>query len=182
MKVSVDRSHMQLIMKFRLCPSPAESPPSGCLHRCGPVHGIKPCGGLELSEYVNSEAFLNRQNDLKRSLMQENFDVLSIREREMHLMLAGDGETVFLFMVLLPYMEVFELPKAYIWKLRRLATRFRARPFVTTLIPEVRHWFFVPLTALRDDGSSFVLDVESCRHRGFYLQRLISEELQQRLM
>ena len=33
-------------------------------------------------------------------------------------------------------------------KLRRLATRFRARPFVTTLIPG-EALFFVPLTALR---------------------------------
>jgi len=135
-----------------------------------------------LDGYVNSEAFLKRQDDLRRSLMQENFDVLSIRERELYLMLAGDGETVFIFLVLLPYMDVFELPKAYIWKLRRLATRFRARPFVTTMIPEVRNWFFVPLTALRDDGSCFVLEMESCRHKGFYLHRLISEELQQRLV
>jgi len=135
-----------------------------------------------LDGYVSSEAFLKRQDDLRRSLMQENFDVLSIRERELYLMLAGDGETVFIFLVLLPYMDVFELPKAYIWKLRRLATRFRARPFVTTMIPEVRNWFFVPLTALRDDGSCFVLDVEACRHKGFYLHRLISEELQQRLV
>jgi len=135
-----------------------------------------------LDSYVNSEIFLKRQDGLKRSLMQENFDVLSIRDRELHFMLAGDGETVFLFMVLLPYMDVFELPKAYIWKLRRLATRFRARPFVTTVIPEGQSWLFVPLTALRDREQYFVLDVDSCRHKGFSLDRLISEELQQRLM
>jgi len=135
-----------------------------------------------LDGYIKSEAFLKRQDDLRRSLMQESFDVLTIRERELQLMLAGDGETVFLFMVLLPYMEIFDLPKAYIWKLRRLATRFRARPFLATMIPDVRIWFFVPLTALRDDGSCFVLDMESCRQKGFYLHNLISEELQQRLV
>src|SRR5690606_6101397 len=119
-----------------LPPSAAESPsivmPPPALRV--PVHGQKYIEkACTLEGYVSSEAFLKRQDDLRRSLMQENFDVLSIRERELYLMLAGDGETVFIFLVLLPYMDVFELPKAYIWKLRRLATRFRARPFVTTM-------------------------------------------------
>ncbi|MBC7118914.1 MAG: hypothetical protein H5T36_00520 [Methanobacteriaceae archaeon] len=37
-----------------------------------------------------------------------------------------------------------------------------------------------PLTALKDERSCFVLDVESCKHNGFYLHKLISEELQQK--
>ncbi len=136
-----------------------------------------------MPDYINGEIFMKRERNLKMSLKERDFDVLTSREGELHLMLTGDGESLFLFYLLMPFRDVFELQKKSVWKLRKLATRMNAKPFLATFIPDISTWFFLPLSVLEEkDNFNFILKIRKSRPNGFYLHNLISEELQQRLL
>jgi Holliday junction resolvase len=115
--------------------------------------------------------------EIKNELKEYDFEMRTLKD-EVDIAIAGDGETTYLFIMLLPYRKKFSIRKRYIWKFKTLAYKFKAKPYILTY--NVMTTIY-PLHALNDAGDHFELDIEKAKGSMFSFGTIVSEELQERL-
>ncbi|KUK01220.1 MAG: Uncharacterized protein ORF6 [Methanobacteriaceae archaeon 41_258] len=116
--------------------------------------------------------------EIKNELKEYDFEMKLLRDAESYIAIAGDGEAVYIFLLLLPYNDRFKIKKRHIWKFKTLAYKFKAKPYLLTY--QVMTTVY-PLHALEDAGEYFVLDTEKSKWLMFSFDTIVSEQLQQRL-
>jgi len=97
-------------------------------------------------------------------------------------LIAGDGETVFILRVKATGKKRIELFKKHVWDLKRFSVKLKAKPILALKYEGHSPWIFAHLSALEDDGGRFAIGLEEARLKGFKINELISNELQQRLV
>jgi len=131
-----------------------------------------------LSGYKNFQK-VTRITEIKNELKEYDFEMKLLRDAELDIAIAGDGEAVYLFLLLLPYKEKFKILKRHIWKLKTVAYKLKAKPYLVTYNIMTTVY---PLHALEDAGENvFVLDTEKSKGLMFSFDTIVSEQLQQRL-
>jgi Archaeal holliday junction resolvase (hjc). len=98
--------------------------------------------------------------EIKNELKEYDFEMKLLRDAESYIAIAGDGEAVYIFLLLLPYNDRFKIKKRHIWKFKTLAYKFKAKPYLLTY--QVMTTVY-PLHALEDAGEYFVLDTEKVK-------------------
>ncbi|MBC7129171.1 MAG: hypothetical protein H5T45_05520 [Thermoplasmatales archaeon] len=131
-----------------------------------------------MSDSIENFQRARKITEIRNELREYDFEMRLLRDAEMHLAIAGDGEAIYLFMILLPYQEKFKILKRHIWKFKTLTYKFKARPYLVTYNVMTA---FYPLHALEDAGKYFVLDTEKSKGMMFSFGTIVSEQLQERL-
>lgn len=132
---------------------------------------------MTLSGFKNFQR-VTKITEIKNELKEYDFEMKLLRDAESYIAIAGDGEAVYIFLLLLPYNDRFKIKKRHIWKFKTLAYKFKAKPYLLTY--QVMTTVY-PLHALEDAGEYFVLDTEKSRGLMFSFDTIVSEQLQQRL-
>jgi len=117
--------------------------------------------------------------EIKNELREYDFEMRMLNDAGSYIAIAGDGEAVYLLMLLLPHKKKFRIPKRQFWKFKTLAYKFKARPYLVTY--NIMTMVY-PLHTLEDAGEYFVLDTEKSKGLMFSFDTIVSEELQQRLI
>lgn len=116
--------------------------------------------------------------EIKNELKEYDFEMKLLKDAESYLAIAGDGEALYIFMILLPYKEEFKILKRHIWRFKTLAYKFKAKPYLVTY--NIMTTIY-PLHALEDAGKHFILDTEKSKGLMFSFDTIVSEQLQERL-
>ncbi|MBC7318432.1 hypothetical protein H5T57_04215 [Candidatus Bipolaricaulota bacterium] len=121
---------------------------------------------------------ITKITEIKNEVKEYDFEMRLIRDAELHLAIVGDGEALYLLLILLPYQEKFKILKRHIWKFKRLAYKFKARPYLATYNAMTA---FYPLHALENAEKCFILDIEKSKGLMFSFGTIISEQSQEKL-
>ena len=116
--------------------------------------------------------------EIRNELKEYDFEMRLLQDAELHLAIAGDGEALYLLLILLPYQDKFKILKRHIWKFKTLAYKFNAKTYLVTYNVIAA---FYPLHALEDAGKYFVLDTEKAKGMMFSFDTIVSEQLEERL-
>lgn len=97
--------------------------------------------------------------------------------------LAGDGESIMMFQIETSKDSQIHIGKRKIWILKKIAKDFKAEPWLAFKFTD-QHvgWLFCNLSALEMEKETFSINYETARVKGFDIRKLISNELQQRLL
>lgn len=121
---------------------------------------------------------INVLTKIRDELKEYEFEMKLLRDAECYIALAGDGEAVYLFLIMLPYEDEFKILKRLIWRFKTLAYKFKAKPYILTYNVMTTVY---PLHALEDGGEYFILDTEKSKGLMFSFDTIVSEQLQERL-
>jgi len=97
--------------------------------------------------------------------------------------LAGDGESIMMFQIETSKDSQIHIEKRKIWILKKIAKDFKAEPWLAFKFTD-QHigWLFCNISVLESEEETFSINYEIARVKGFGLRKLISNELQQRLI
>jgi len=97
--------------------------------------------------------------------------------------IAGDGESVFVFEVKSSQTTNIKIYKRQIWTLKNFAYKFNALPFIAVFFIGRRlNFLFVQLKDLKEYDKMFTLDYNTACLKGKDLGEIISNELQKKLI
>lgn len=96
--------------------------------------------------------------------------------------IAGDGESIFVLEVKTTTSSLIKIKKQQIFTLRNFATNLKAKPLLALKFLNRSQWIFVKPKFLKIHEKSFSIDYNTAALNGFDIHRLISNELQLRLM
>ncbi|BDH80240.1 hypothetical protein MTTB_p200 (plasmid) [Methanothermobacter tenebrarum] len=134
-------------------------------------------GGSSMTDIENFKK-VTKITEIRNELKEYDFEMRLLQDAELHLAIAGDGEALYLLLILLPYQDKFKILKRHIWKFKTLAYKFNAKTYLVTYNVIAA---FYPLHALEDAGKYFVLDTEKAKGMMFSFDTIVSEQLEERL-
>jgi len=96
--------------------------------------------------------------------------------------IAGDGEAIFIIEVKTTNTNYIRINKSQIATLKRYAHDLKAKPYIAVKFLNKSNWLFLETKDLKENDKMLTLDYNRAALRGFTIEKLISNELQTRLM
>lgn len=96
--------------------------------------------------------------------------------------IAGDGETIFIIEVKTTSTNYIRINKNQIATLKRYAKDLKAKPYIAAKFLNRSNWLFLNPEDLKENDKMLTLTFNRAALRGFTIEKLISNELQTRLM
>lgn len=96
--------------------------------------------------------------------------------------IAGDGESVFVLEAKTSSNSLIKIRKQQIFTLNTFAVNLKAKPYLALKFLNRSNWLFVNPKHLKIHEKSFSIDYNTAALHGFDIHKLISNELQLRLM
>lgn len=96
--------------------------------------------------------------------------------------IAGDGESIFVLEVKTTSSSLIKIRKQQIFTLNTFAVNLKAKPYLALKFLNRSKWLFVPPQHLKIHEKSFSIDYNTAALHGFDIHKLISNELQLRLI
>jgi len=128
---------------------------------------------------------MSYENRLVRVLDRNGFTVCRLIQTSSPLpdVLAGDGESIMIFQIETSRDSNIQIEKRKIWVLKKFAVDLKADPWLALkFIDQHVGWLFCNLSALKIQEETFSINYETAVLKGFNIKKLISNELQQRLL
>lgn len=128
---------------------------------------------------------IEHERNLVNSLKNRGFMAARLQSSGVSLpdVIAGDGETIFVFEVKSTKTTNIKIYKKQIWTLKKFALKFNAIPFIAVqFIGRLTNFLFIQPGALNESKKMFTIDYNDVCLKGLDLGEIISNELQKRLI
>ena len=96
--------------------------------------------------------------------------------------ICGDGESIFVLEVKTTTSSLIKIKKRQIFTLKKFAVNLKAKPYLALKFLNRSKWLFVDPNFLKIHEKSFSIDYNTAALNGFDIHKLISNELQLRLI
>lgn len=97
--------------------------------------------------------------------------------------IAGDGESIFVFEVKSTATSNIKIYKNQIWTLKKFAYNFKAKPYIAVYFTgRMMEFLFIKPRDLKEYDKMFTIDYNTACLKGKDLSEIISNELQKRLI
>jgi len=96
--------------------------------------------------------------------------------------ICGDGTSVFVLEVMTTSSSIIKIKKQQVFTLNNFAVNLKAKPYLALKFLNSSKWLFVDPKFLKINEKTFSIDYNTAVLRGFDIKKLISNELQLRLI
>lgn len=130
-------------------------------------------------------AGIEHERNLVNAIKKKGYMAARLQSSSVSLpdVIAGDGETVFVFEVKSTKTTNIKIYKRQIWTLKNFAYKFRAIPLIAVFfIGRMFNFRFIQPKDLKEHDKMFTIDYNTACLKGRDLDEVISNELQKRLI